>query len=367
MTLSMRIRPAARTTRRMAATLTALLLPVAWAAAGEIAGTLKPPGRVSSVVAVDRAKENPGEIKSPFTATVDVKTGAYHFRNLPAGTYDIVLETDVGRIEGVDLGVDRTDAKQQPMTLEPSELDKGEITAITTFLKELVEDRSEKEMPTVEWLLGRVRQARMKEVWLGKGALDGRETETMVRVPLKDEELPQVSDLLLGLISLVRVRDQLPRDYDLVIDVREGKPGKILVNPVPPELTEADRKWLIDWVNGLKIFENKKRVLDLDGTGTRARVLVEKLRDTPTTLPVKEPTAFWRTEIFDFQKYYGGWTKEKYTVIVRQRVSIQVFRTYRWMFEKRLGGIRVAADGVTTVPEYAVPQTLDPARGRVPF
>jgi hypothetical protein len=87
----------------------------------------------------------------------------------------------------------------------------------------------------------------------------------------------------------------------------------------------------------------------------------------PTTLPVKEPTAFWRIEIFDFNKYYGGWTKDKATVVVHEQVTIREFRTYRWMFEKRLGGIAVAADGTTTVPTYEVPEKLDPAKGRVPY
>ncbi|KPJ57747.1 MAG: hypothetical protein AMS16_00840 [Planctomycetes bacterium DG_58] len=346
----------------LALALPALLLLAACARAGEIAGTLKPADRVLSARAIDR------ETKKTFAADVDRQSGKYHFKNLPRGTYDIILETSVGRIEGVNLKVDQAGPKRQSMTLEPSELDKGEITTIAGFLAGLVKDRAGK-TPTVEWLCARVRQTKMREVYLGKDRFDPDGSEASVKVPLKDDERPQVSDMLLGLISLVRVRDQLPRDFDLVIvvDVQKHKVGEIRIVPVPPELTEKDRKWLIDWVDKLKIFENKKRVLDLDGTGDRARVLVEKLRDRPTTLPAKEPTAFWRVEIFHFQKYYGGWNKEKYTVIVRQRVPIRKLRTYRWMFEKRLGGIRVAADAVTDVTEYEVPSKLDPARGRVPY
>jgi hypothetical protein len=187
------------------------------------------------------------------------------------------------------------------------------------------------------------------------------------RVPLRDKEPTQIGDMLLGLVSLARIRDQLPRDFDLVMEFAQGEPGQIHILPVAPEMTEKDREWLINWVNHLKIFENKKRVLDLDGTGDRARVLVEKLRDEPTTLPTQEPTAFWRVEILDFRKYYGGWNSEKYTCLVREQVPIRKFRTYRWMFEKRLGGVRVARGGVSAVPDYEVPGTLDPARGRVPF
>jgi len=327
---------------------------------GELAGTVKPAGRVTSVSAIDR------EMKKTFAASWDRETGKFHFRNLPGGTYDIILETAVGRIEGVNLKVAATEPKGQILTLKPSELDKGEILALVAFLTRACQQRPEDALKTDE-LLAEVRQARMTAVYLRRDAPAGAKAAPVKEVPLKDEERPQVSDALLGLISLTRVRDQLPRDYDLAIDVREGKPGAITVQPVSPEMTAADRKWLTDWVNNLKIFENKKRVLDLEGTSERARVLVEKLRDKPTTLSAKEPMAIWRVEIFDFRKYYGGWTKEKYHVIVRKNVPIRKFRTYRWMFEKRLGGMRVAADSVTTVPQYEIPAELDAARGRVPY
>ena len=80
----------------------------------------------------------------------------------------------------------------------------------------------------------------------------------------------------------------------------------------------------------------------------------------PTTLPVKEPTAFWRIEIWEFNKRYGGWTKDdpKTMVVVREQVPIRVLRTYRWMFDKRLGGIPVAADGTV---EETYTSCLDPA------
>jgi hypothetical protein len=186
-----------------------------------------------------------------------------------------------------------------------------------------------------------------------------------LQVPLRDKEPAQVGDALLGLVSLAKVRDQLPRDFDLVVEFAQGEPGDISILPVAPGLTDKDRQWLVDWVNQLKIFENKKRVLDLDGTGDRARVLVEKLHDEPTTLPTQEPTACWRIEIL--KKYYGGWSPEKPTVVLREQVPIRKFRTYRWMFEKRLGGVRAVEGAVSVVPDYDVPETLDAARGRVSY
>lgn len=334
-----------------------VLLLAAHAGAGEIVGTLKPANRVVSVSAVDRAAQK------TFAADWDRERAKYRLQNLPEGTYDIILETDIGRIEGVNLKVEQPAPKVEPLKLEPSELDKGEITHITQYLSGLVTDRRKQELQ-VEGLVAHVRRTKLAEVYLTEGSgLNMRAVE----VPLKDEERPQVSDMLLGLIAMVKVRDHLSRDFDLEINMPAGKPDRLLITPRTPELTERDRAWLTDWVNNLRIFENKKRVLDLDGAGDRARVLVEKLRDKPTSLPAEEPTAFWRVEIFDFRKYYGGWSKEKYTVVVRRRLPLREFRTYGWMFEKRLGGVRVTADAVTEVPVYEVPVKLDPVRGRVPF
>jgi hypothetical protein len=324
---------------------------------GEIAGTLRPASRVESVTAIDRA------VDRRYPAVFDAGTGRYRVRNLPAGTYDLVLETKVGRIEGVDLHVEAEAPATKPTVLKPAELDRGEIEAITAYLVKKMKDRADG-MVKPDAIVAHVREAKMRRVELVTGVGDDAKAAA---VPLTDEEVPQVSDFLLGLITLARVRDGLPRDYDLLVDAPSKPDGRIRVTPVAPELTGADRKWLIDWVNALKIFENRKRVLDLDGTGERARVLVEKIRDLPTSLPVPEPTAFWRVEIFHFRKYYGGWSKEKYTVIVRRKAPVREFRTYRWMFEKRLGGIAVTADAVTAVPAYEVPAALDPARGRVPY
>ncbi len=344
---------------RMVTAIMTLHLVVSVASAGEIRGTLTPAEKATSVKCIDRDE------KKTHTAKYDAKSGEYHFRNLPEGTYDIILETAAGRIEGVNLNVKKSVPKTKPVTLKPAELDKGEIVAVAGFLKNMCKERSGK-VVDYDRVIARIRQTKMTDVSLAKGKT-GEKKSTVVKAPLKADELPQISDMLLGLITLARIRDDLPRDFDLVFDVKGEVVGKVRIEPVAPEMTGKDRKWLIDWVNNLKIFENKKRVLDLDGTGENARVLVEKIRDKPTSLSVPEPTAFWRIEVFDFHKYYGGWNKEKYTVIVRQKVAIRKFRTYRWMFEKRLGGIKVSADSVTTVPKYEIPDKLDPARGRVPF
>jgi len=329
--------------------------------AAEITGKLSPPERVTSVSAVDRGA------KRTFDATYDRTTGKYRLANLPTGTYDILLETAAGRIEGVDLKVEETAPAAKRLSVTPADLDKDEIAGVVDLLTKLCTERkAERPQGAPDALVACVRENAVTVVSLVKGKPLTAGAQ-MFKVPLRDQEPARIGEALLGLVSLTKVRDQLPRDFDLIVALTQGGPGEISVLPVSPGMTEKDREWIVNWVNQLKIFENKKRVLDLDGTGDRARVLVLKVRDEPTTLPTQEPTAFWRIEILDFKKYYGGWSSEKSTVVVREQVPIRKFRTYKWMFEKRLGGIRAAEGAVSVVPDYNVPETLDATRGLVPY
>ena len=260
------------------------------------------------------------------------------------------------------------------MTRSANEFDRDEITRIAARLAGIYAERKQEKLaPTGIW--AHVREGKFAGAGIYPGTRPNESGPRYYEVPLEGDEPAEIGEAVLGLMALAKARDQLPRDCNL--DIPLAADADIWVTKAAPELTEKDRAWIVDWVGKLKLFENKKRVLDMFGTGERAQVLVEKLRDDdagPTTLPVKEPTAFWRIEIFEFNKRYGGWTKDRSTVVVREQVPIRVFRTYRWMFEKRLGGIYITGrfgysigGGVVTLPPYDVPEALDPARGRVPY
>ncbi len=323
--------------------------------AGEISGKLTPPERVKSVSALDRGA------KMTYPATFDPKTGEYRAQNLPAGTYDLLLETTAGKIEGANLKVRDEESKPAPQSLKPSELDREELAKIGLWLAGLYAERSkDREKARPESFIVHMREARVSSAAIVAGG-------KTLDVPLKEDEPATLADELIGLTVLVRERNKLPPDFDLSAGLAEDAP--ITVTSVPPELTEKDRAWILDWVARLYTFENKNRVLDMDGNGQHARVLVEAVRDKQEglTLDVKEPTAFWRVEIYELNKHYGGWSKDKTTVLFREQVPLRVFRTYRWTWDKRLGGIVVSAEGTTTVAPCEVPEKLDPAKGRTPY
>jgi len=96
---------------------------------GVILGRIEPSDVLQSIAAVDR------DSKQTVTGQIDRRHGAFRIAGLVVGTrYDLLLETTLGRIEGVDMAVEPTDpgaAASQPATKpasrEFSDADRGAI------------------------------------------------------------------------------------------------------------------------------------------------------------------------------------------------------------------------------------------------
>ena len=72
---------------------------------GVIIGKVEPPDALRSITAVDR------ETKQTVTGQIDRRHGAFRIAGLIVGRrYDLVLETALGRIEGVDMSVEPADS-----------------------------------------------------------------------------------------------------------------------------------------------------------------------------------------------------------------------------------------------------------------
>lgn len=155
--------------------------------------------------------------------------------------------------------------------------------------------------------------------------------------------------------------------YDLWIDtdkgVVEGANMKIINEigevEVPgedvPPLSDRDKKKIADYCMTMKIFENNRRVLAIDGHKERARVLIEKLMTAQTSLPSEEPIVFWRPEVWQFEFMYGGWVKNKRsTVLEREKLTYPMWRQLRYRFDPQIGGIKVADDAPARVT-YQLP------------
>jgi hypothetical protein len=216
-----------------------------------IAGVLLPPERVKQVRLIDRDDPANALTKQArvFAATFDRRTGRFTAENLPRGFYDLMIETDAGPIDGVNL----------------------------------------------------------------------RDT---------------------------------PDPFDLAPPTGEK-----------PPLDDEDRRWIQNYVDSMKTFENRKRLVAIGGNGERAKALVELIRDQPTTL---DRDAIWRVEVWEFRKQYGAWRRVKWAALYRRKMPVAELRALKWLFDPALGGLPAQAGCTTDLGEYRIPEKLDPAMGRSP-
>ena len=150
--------------------------------------------------------------------------------------------------------------------------------------------------------------------------------------------------------------------YDLLIETPGGKvegANLKLLNEVGeedfpgesfPEMTETDEKAVCEIIDGMKIWENKRRVLAIRGHRKRVKVLMEKLMTEDTSLPSAQPQVFWRVEVWDFRNHTGGWRRDRsYVLLERERLTVPQWQALRFRFDPALGGIYVGFDAPTEV------------------
>lgn len=113
-------------------------------------------------------------------------------------------------------------------------------------------------------------------------------------------------------------------------------------------------------------YENKVEPLYMAGDQKVIRVLVQLIRDKPTSYTPGAGTM--RHEIWQYTWNYGGWVKERRTrVLDRHLMQVSELRTWTWLWEPKLGGIQVERKPL--VIRYDVPEHPDPAtlKGLYPY
>ncbi len=118
-------------------------------------------------------------------------------------------------------------------------------------------------------------------------------------------------------------------------------------------------------------YENKVTPLFMAGNDKYVRVLVQLLRDKPTSYDGEfgQPVATLRHEIWQYTNRYGAWTKEKRTRVVdRLLMGRSELRTWTWVWTPKLGGIDVPEHGRVVV-QYTLPSHFPTptARGLTPM
>ena len=177
-----------------------------------------------------------------------------------------------------------------------------------------------------------------------------------------------------------RFENLAPGRYDLVILTRnrvriEGCdfPPVLEFDPFFDETQSPDEKTrqvIAQDIARSPHFENKVRPLFFAGDERQVRVLMQLLRDEPTSYDAEfgQPVAVLRHEVWQYTNRYGTWTKEKRTRVVdRLLAAKQDLRQWTWIWEPALGGLTLSHQAATV--QYRLPEAFDPAKvsGLLPY
>ena len=156
-----------------------------------------------------------------------------------------------------------------------------------------------------------------------------------------------------------------PGLYDLCVETRKGRFEGYALRPKEPSdqaLTAEDREKVAEIFNGIKTYEDEKRILDLGGNGREALALVELIRRGQTSF--KPGIVTWRVELWRFDKLYGVWRRGDPKVLRRFLVdSAREFAAWNWNFVPELGGLDIKP-GEKREVKWTIPDKFDPAKGR---
>jgi hypothetical protein len=174
-------------------------------------------------------------------------------------------------------------------------------------------------------------------------------------------------------------RDLPPGRYDLVILAGERirvegfhyPPVLELDPPLPPDApaSEEAREAIERDIAQTRHYENKVAPLYLGGDDKQVRVLVQLVRDLPTSFDADfgAPVATVRHEVWQYAYRYGTWTRDRRTKILdRILLPRDEFRQWTWVWVPALGGIEVGSGPVAITDVW--PERLDAqsARGWFP-
>jgi hypothetical protein len=167
-----------------------------------------------------------------------------------------------------------------------------------------------------------------------------------------------------------------PGSYDLVV-LASGRvrvegfryPPITEFDPfLPPDAKPPDEETgeaIVKHIARSPQYENRVVPLFLAGDNKQVRILVQLVRDKPTSFDVDAgaPIATVRHEVWQYANQYGGWVKDRRTeVLDRVLLPRSEFHRWSWVWDPRLGGIEMADRPVTW--NCPLPARFDPEKDR---
>jgi hypothetical protein len=169
-----------------------------------------------------------------------------------------------------------------------------------------------------------------------------------------------------------------PGKYDLVImgDGRRRIEGFTFppVLEYDPFFTVANKPdddaadWILNDIRHSQHYENKVEPLYHGGDDKAVRILMMLIRDRETSYEGDMPgAATMRFEVWQYDFNYGGWVKNKRTVVLHRAILTRGdLRQWTWVWDPKLGGIRVGKSPLSI--KYDVPSKTDKSlKGLYPY
>ena len=173
-----------------------------------------------------------------------------------------------------------------------------------------------------------------------------------VKAPLTAKEMPVTEYVGRILAGGKRFEIDVPGGtYDLHFELEDGlkidgADMRVAAAEDALPLKKRDREAITKRILTMRLFENEKYVLAIDGAGERAKALVKLVRTNPTSYDGKygERVAIFRWEVWNFRKRTGSWVRERKSQVLRRfLVPKRKMAELKWDFKPALGGVDVKA------------------------
>jgi hypothetical protein len=171
-------------------------------------------------------------------------------------------------------------------------------------------------------------------------------------------------------------RNLAPGTYDLVVVTSDRVrvegfryPPIAEFDPfLPPDASPPDeetREWIVKHIGRSPQYENRVAPLFLAGGEKQVRILLQLVRDKPTSFDADfgAPAATVRHEIWQYTNRYGGWVKDRRTEVLDRLILPRAeLHRWTWVWEPKLGGVEVAGGPVTV--RHTLPGRFEPGSHR---
>ncbi|MBS0266866.1 MAG: hypothetical protein JSS02_33375 [Planctomycetes bacterium] len=166
-------------------------------------------------------------------------------------------------------------------------------------------------------------------------------------------------------------RDLPAGTYDVIVFLKDGTRLEGFHMPVFDELDETGPEAFSQpsseevqteirrLIKAGRYYENQVTPLFIRGNDEHARVLVQLVRDEPTSLDAEfgAPVASVRYELWQFTNRFGTWSRDRKSKILHRVLEAKAqLHKRRWLWTNTLGGIRLTADRLVQRVTFQIPE-----------